>query len=425
MRIGYGKLARSWSLDFNNPSTVGGDIDVARLLLRLAKEHPEHEFILVGRNQGGDPQQYGYPSNVINPWADKEWHIPMISAEMVKEDKEIYFNPRNRFRELTEHLELDEIILWLGQVANSNSPIPQSKKDWNDGSPLTNPQVMAANYTIYLIDLCNRLGIEPTLISPDPRTYWKPRELTQPLTKPILAQFNQTRGTRHEQYDNWGRPWQEGMVREGSQIVATAEYTYSAIELTALDEPCSITFSDDPTDRELIGIISNENAYNVPDRVSRLQQLQKFIFEKWPDAPLYGKWTEESSAALGRQIDSVPYREMYDKLRSFKCTMTFPASGSGWATAKPWEAFAVGTVMFFHNEYDTQGHIIPKKGKKYRKLKKFLIVHNQRQLWQRVEDLNKNPTLFKEIVTLQRQLFEERFEEWQGGAKDILERLEK
>jgi hypothetical protein len=424
MKIGYGKLARSWCLDFDNPSTVGGDIDVARLLMRLANERPDDEFILVGRNQGGLPQNFGYPENVYNPWETENWKMLTISAEQVKKHgKELYFKPCNIFRELRKDLELDAIILWVGQVANSNSPIPQSGADWDDGSELTNPQVMAANYTLYLIDMCNSLEIEPILICPDPRTYWKPRELTRPLLNPILAQYNQTRGTKHEQYDKWNMPWQEGYERKGSQIIATAEYQYSAIELTALNDPSLVYFSDDPSDRELIGIISNENAFNVPEGVARVEQIQKYIFEKWPEADLFGKWTPESMEKLGREIKSIPYNKLYHQLRSYKCTMTFPASGSGWATAKPWEAFAVGTVMFFHKDYDTQGHIIPRSGKEWKRLRKFLIVHNQRQLWQRVEEINNDDELFKEIVTLQRQLFEQRFQQWKGGALDVLQRL--
>lgn len=422
MRIGYGKFARSWELDPGKASTVGGDIDVSRLLRRLATALPKDDLILVGRCKGGEPGQYDYPKNVYNPWYSDSWELPMVTYRegLTPED---YLRPRNMFRELTRNVQLDALVLWIGQVANANSPIPPSKADW-ENCDLTNPQVMAVNYTLYLVDLCNRLGIEPILLCPDPRNYWKPRELTRPLRKPILGQYAMSRTTRHEQYQDWGRPWQAGHVREGSQIVASTHYEYAGVELTALDNPSEIRFELDTRREHLIGIITNENKVEVPEAVQRVTQLQKYVLTQWPDAPIYGKWSEASMKLLGQQVEPVPYTQMYDTLRQFRCTMTFPASGSGWATAKAWEAFAVGTVMFFHHAYDDQGHILPRSGSQYRKLRKFLVIHNQRQLWQRVAQLEKDDELFREIITQQRELFENMFYYWQGGARRVLERLE-
>lgn len=422
MRIGYGKFARSWELDPSKASTVGGDIDAARLLRRLSSALPEDDFVLVGRCKGGNPKQYDYPPNVYNPWYSDNWELPMVTYRdgLTQED---YLRPREMFRELTRGVHLDALVLWIGQVANANSPIPPSGEDWDDCN-LTNPQVMAVNYTLYLVDLCNRLGIEPITICPDPRNYWKPREMTRPFRKPILAQYEMIRNTRHEQYQHWGLPWQAGHVREGSQIVAKARYEYAGVELTALDDPAQIRFQNDPSREHLIGIITNENKAEVTDDTSRVLQIQKYVFERWPDAPLYGKWSEPSMEKLSRSVEPIPYTQMYDTLRRFKCTMTFPASGSGWATAKAWEAFAVGTVMFFHHRYDDQGHILPRTGSEFRKLRKFLVVHNQRQLWQRVEQLEKDDDLFLDIILQQRARFERQFKHWQGGARRVLERLQ-
>jgi hypothetical protein len=50
---------------------------------------------------------------------------------------------------------------------------------------------------------------------------------------------------------------------------------------------------------------------------------------------------------------------MYETISRWRCTLTTPASGSGWATAKPWESFLAGVICFAHPAYDTQGHIIP------------------------------------------------------------------
>lgn len=422
MRIGYGKLARSWNLDTTKASTVGGDIDVVRLLRRLSKALPDDELFLLGRCKGGSPKAHGFDENVFNPWHEWNWDLPPVihKPNMAPED---YTKPRDLFRELTGDLNLDAVVLWLGQVANANSPIPPSGEDW-DNCKLTNPQVMAVNYTLYLLDFLNRKGIEPILLCPDPRNYWKPRELTRPFTQSILAQYDTVRGTRHEQFDKWGLPWQDGWRREGSQLVAAADYDYAGVELTALDEPDLIDFDEIYERPHLIGIISNENKTAVHDDTSRRLQVKKYILDKWPDAPIYGTWTDETQEFFNRKIEPIPYTEMYSRLQQFKCSVTFPASGSGWATAKAWEAFAVGTVMFFHHKYDDQGHIVSRSGKKWRQLRKFLIVHNQRQLWQRVKMLEDDPGLWHNIICQQRQLFEEHFDWYMGGAARVIDRIE-
>ncbi len=422
MRIGYGKLARSWELDWAKASGVGGDIDCIRLLRRLSEARPDDEFFLVGRCKGGDPQALGYADNVVNPWGDGGWELPAVEYKKGIGPDE-YHVPRDIFRQLSEGLELDALVLWVGQVANSNSPLPPSGEDW-DHCDLTNPQVMAVNYTLYLLDMVNRMGIEPILLCPDPRNYWKPRELMRPLTRPILAQYEMERETRHEQYRRKGEPWQDGKVWGGSQIVSTTAYEYAGVELTALDSPGLIHCNRDPDRPHLIGVITNENRAEVPEMTARVTQLKKFVLERWPDAPIYGKWSDKSMTALERQVEPVPYPDMYDTLRQFRCTITLPASGSGWATAKAWEAFAVGTVMFFHHKYDDQGWILPRRDKFWKPLRKFLVVHTQRQFWQRVEELERDEARWLEIIDMQRRLFEMRFEEWQGGARRVLERLE-
>ena len=424
MRIGYGKFARSWNLGVGEASTVGGDIDVARLLMRMALRRSQDEIFLVGRCQGGDPRQYGYPANVVSPWHSLGWSLPAVSADDVERDPGKYYLARDKFRELTHNLHLDALVLWIGQVANSNSPIPPSGEDWGPQTKLTSPQVMSVNYTLYLVDLCNRTGIEPILLCPDPRNYWKPRELTRPLTRAVLAQYVQNRGTRHEQYEQWGMPWQEGHARGGSQILAPVRYDYAGVELAALDDPENIEFHDSHEREHAFGLVTNENANAVPEDTSRLHQIRKYVLARWPYAPIHGTWTETSTKAMGRiDIAPIPYTSVYDKLRSFRATMTFPASGSGWATAKPWEAFAVGTPIFFHPRYDDQGWIIPRMGPEWRELRDFLLVYNQRQLWERVARLEIDGELFRSIVTQQRARLMQAYKNWDGGLRRVTERL--
>ena len=127
---------------------------------------------------------------------------------------------------------------------------------------------------------------------------------------------------------------------------------------------------------------------------------------------------------------------MYNTLRTFRSTITFPASGSGWATAKPWEAFAAGTIMFFHPEYDTQGHIMPIRGKHHwtdeggiiprdqlQMLSDFLRVPDVETFRERVQNISRSDYLWHTYADLQRRYYEAAFMYWRGGSRRIEEVL--
>lgn len=444
MKIAYSKLGRSWSIDPKKASTVGGDLDCIRLLARLAWDHPEHEFILVGRNSGEDPLRCGYPSNVVNPWSRDGWQLPTVNYPDIKAGGKEYVDRFvEHWRGEVDDLDVDHHIMWLGQHGGANSAIPQVGYDWDDDKKLTTPQMAFVNYCSYLLDFCNQSFVEPLLLCPDPRNYLKARELRLGVTRPVVAQYTYTRMSKFEQYRNWTgddrptfEPHPEG-VREQSVWKCDTDYVYAALELTALDEPHLIKLADKPGEHTF-GVISNENRKEVGP-LARLPQMEEWVFSHMDDplsVPLYGKWSAASEETLGRKVESIPTTEMYDTLRTFRSTFTMPASGSGWATAKPWEAFAAGTVMFFHPGYDDQGHILPIEGEPHwtnehtypmrselQQLSNFLRVKTPEEMWEKVQAVEESDDLWHKVTRLQRRYFEAAFKHWRGGARAVEEAL--
>lgn len=449
MRIGYAKLGRSWQLDPQKASTVGGDIDVVRLLRFLSSEHPQHEFILVGRNTGQVPQKLGYSSNVSNPWTGwkESWWMPKNPADA---DKVI-----DNFRELSGdlHTTLDAMIVWAGQHGSANSRIPMIGTDWlhvpvgdkttgGSGSALATPQFAFMNYCSWLLDFISRWrehdiqNREEIWLVPDPRNYLKCRELRWPLVNPVLAQFNMTRQMKHERYgrfhgligDKDGFPSFKPGKKEESVWVTGCDYIYAGLELTALPRPSETVAAERPGEHEF-GIVINENRKGVPDQ--RLDVMRNWVTRYWPDTPIYGKWSDESQKRLNRTIEPVEYKFLYDRLRSFRSTFTTPASGSGWATSKPWECFAAGSICFFHPRYDVHGSIIPKTVNQKIKhnfpeaveLSDFLRVNTPEQLRERVEAVKNSDELWDKISKLQRTYYERAWEYYRGGARHVEERL--
>lgn len=433
MKIGYAKLGRSWNLDPAKWSVSGGDVDVRRALDLLSYWHPEHEFVLIGRNSGEDPSTVYMAPNVTNPWTELREQVSglgkLSAAEVVE-----------KLDRLTAPLfeDLDAIIVWAGQHGTSNTPIPPVGKTWQD--EVTQPQISFVNYGSYLIRGINRwrdqdpLNREEIWLCPDPRNYIKCRDLKWPHRHPIQAQFAQVREQKHERYDDaseflwWNRGIGVPQVKrcdDGHVWVSQTAYAYTALELTALPHPSKVGYVQKELD---FGIVINENRKEVTN--SRLKCMQEWVMPSFPDCEIRGVWSDGSKEKLGRpDIEPVPYSDLLQTMGRYRATLTTPASGSGWATAKPWEAFAVGTVCFFHPMYDTQGHIIPtlKQANNMRgdlaHLAKWLRLREPSDLPKRVEALKASEDAWLWLVRAQRKLFEDRWQEWRGGVIEIERRL--
>ena len=241
-----------------------------------------------------------------------------------------------------------------------------------------------------------------------------------------------SREMKHERYGDFENIKKLGR-REQSVYVTTAEYEYAGIELTALTEPSSIPFSDNIDRPHAFGLISNENRV-TKGRFDRLPLVQEWILRHRPATPIFGAWSEESEAKLGRKIESIDALNMIPTLQSFGATITFPASASGWATAKPWEAFAAGTPIFFHPKYDEQGHIIPQRigaSKTWAGtdpdalwLAQRLRVMSPGDLQEKLLAITTDRGLWSEIIHRQRAYFERAFTYWGGGVRRIAVEIE-
>jgi hypothetical protein len=319
---------------------------------------------------------------------------------------------------------LDAIVSWVGQHGTSNTPIPQIK----DQSIVTNPQDAFTWYCSYIIRGLNlwrdtHLDSEEMWLCPDPRNYLKARDIKWPTRGSVIAQYSQTRRTKHERYGDPTDPAGFKAKWDGEGVWnAPSTYTYDGLELTALPNPSLVK---PPTsvyrhgDRHSFGMLVNENrAYVAKDRLSI---MQSWILERWPDCEIFGNWSKKSLEVMNRpDIRQCPYEYLPTIFPRWRSTLTTPASGSGWATAKPWECFAYGTVCFFHPDYDTQGHILKDAPAD---LSGWLTVRTREELWERVAMMDRNPVMWEMIIAMQRQYFEEKYVEYTGGIREVLRRL--
>lgn len=429
MRVGYGKVGRSMPLSIERCGFLGGDVEMAAVVKTLALRHPDDTFVLIGRNDGSRPEDVGLPSNIENPWI--EWG-PILrqrlnAAGMNHADLSI--EEQLKLTEIFDELtlptirDLDGIVLWVGQHGTTNMPIPKI----SDRSILTKPHDWCAYYCGYLMRGVNvwrdadPLNREEIYLNADARNKHKMRDLKWPLRHPILTQFNFSHPLKHERYGDGLKLCEEFRDvttqlsdEENGQIwVNETHNVYARLEVNGLipGTPFGDLISYDETweDRGHFGLFINEANPRTSEATRR-----KFVMRDWvlPLEPtwVHGTWSKESQEELGRTITAAPWDQYYPRLHAVRSTFTTPSSGSGWATAKPWEAFAAGTVCFFHPLYDTQDNIL---GDASPDLKKWLRVSSPQELKQRVDYLSSynGRDAWQWIVHEQRKHFEKAISE--------------
>lgn len=407
--IGYGKLGRSMPLTLEQCGNLGGDVEMVAVVKELALRNPDDLFVLVGRNSGEAPGNVGLPDNVWNPWVMWRGELRERLARAgirgnltVEEHKKVI----EIYREMMGPIwkKLDGLVLWVGQHGSSNMAIPKI----DDPTQWTKPQDWCAFYAGYMLDGVNqfREGRADThdvvWLNADARNRHKMRDLKHPLKHPILTQYTFSNTIKHEQYD--GTP----------PISSTVRNIYSRLEVNGLAPGTPfgdlITYSTSRLRRYRFGMFINEaRAIGVKQGMDRLSIMKEWVLPILDDNSMdnphwvHGTWSNKSQDELGFEIKPAPWDQYYPMLNDTLCTFTTPSSGSHWATAKPWEAFAGGTVCFFHPEYDKQDNILRDADPG---LRDWLRCRTPRDLKTRVAAVAANPTTFDWLIKKQREHFD-------------------
>ncbi len=405
MRIAYGKLGRSIPLTLEDASNVGGDIEVVRLFDILRQNHEVH---LVTRNRGSKH------ANVVNHW---EENGKSLFGKAVKASRGM-----QRFPDDPHWLEYSRIVregalqlpafdawfIWLGQHGSTLSYLPRVQKAKLNDPRLqgkTRPLISDVNYGYPIIEILNQLDVQPNWLCPDPRNRIKFRDLNNPSQQPILAQYNTQKA------NTFYSP--EHGIRKGS-----TQYQYAGIELLAVPPPENKGqyFSwTSHNERDPFGILVNEGYHNLGPKHNRVEFVKRWLWGLEP-YEIFGHWSAPSQVALKREIEPVPLSRVHDTLMRWRSTITFPATGTGWATAKPWECFKAGTICFRHPKYDTQEHIYGKHMPE--ELRSFLSPLSTTRMQERIKELE-NYERWQHFARMQYQYLWESYDRLQYGAKAI------
>jgi hypothetical protein len=405
-RVGYMKIGRTIHFDPNKWGFVGGDDEPPLALLTLARRNPQHQFIIVGLNSGWEKQAAMYPPNVINPWTEMHDVRSALARSNTSDDvfKAFVNSKLHRY-----FFDLDALIVWAGQSGTSNTAIPKVGSTWESGdlvTPLQSQLRHSAYATLGINAFRERdpLKYEEIWLNPDPRNVPKMRDLKWPQRYPILTQFNFTETRKFERYTDMRSPQTCGFDAEweGDHLWrASQSHKYSRLEICGiLPEHIGYGHQSEPYgDRRRFGLFINEARTYVTN--ARRPIIKEWVLPLEPDF-IHGKWDKGHEADLGREITPAPWSDYYPLLRSVRSTFTTPSSGSGWATTKPWQAFATRTVCFFHPQYDTQDNIL---GDLPTGTRNFLRVKTPDDLRERVDKVNEDHDLWEYLTDKQYELY--------------------
>jgi len=411
---------------------LGGDVEMVAVVKEMALRHPDNAYILIGRNSGENPQDVGLPENVHNPWsrdypyAGGPWKSQLDAAIAADGDiKGQTLTPTRQLRlakifdDITFRTfgSLDAMVMWVGQHGTSNTPIPKV----SDPSELTKPQDWCAWYSGFMLRGINHwrdadpYNREEICLNADARNRHKMRDMKWPLRHPILAQYRDVKPLKHCRYGDKTpisvNDWDHWAVDIGQNTwQSNVHDTYARLEINGLRPGTPfgdlISYNNDFHARADFGMFINEaRAIGIRPELQRKNILTQWVLPLQRHF-LHGTWSKESG--FSDRITPAPWSEYYPKLHSVRCTFTTPSSGSGWATAKPWEAFAAGTVCFFHPEYDTQNNILRDAPEA---LQFWLRVRSPDELRVRIDLLRENPEKWYELITMQRAHFDKALEE--------------
>jgi hypothetical protein len=432
LRVGYAKLGQRVRLDAARDwSSIGSDRDEPTVLAELARRNPDWELVLVGMNTGENPTELGFPPNVTNPWSNGLRDEVKIRLAAIRKQHvngtgltiEGRYAVISMYDELTAPLfhELDACVVWAGTHGTSNSPMPGITPKTR--GRYTFPQDQYVTYGSYLLRGLSvwrepdPLKREEIWLVPDVRNVLKFHDEKWPRRREILGQFGLEYRSICCRYGDPREPDECGFEAEWhserNYWTATDRYVGSGLEICGVHPDTDDEGGRPFADRRRFGLFINEADPRA--KLSRRVALRDWVLPLGPDF-VHGNWTAESQRTLGMTIEPAPSRDYYALLGSVRSTFTTPSSGSGWATAKPWEAFAVNAVCFIHPNYDTQGHIIPTLDQVQNgevadenlcHLARWLRVETPEQLAQRVRAVDESEETWRWLSALQFNIYQE------------------
>lgn len=381
--IAVGKIGKSVLFNSSQWGAIGGDNEAPIFYENLFHKNPDITFYIVGasdysRIDKSERDRINQHGNVIDAWDTfTEWGKSYRGES--KSKRQDY---------LAEWMKtspkIDIGLLFIGPTGTSN--VVGKSRLMTDPTTLASPIEMLSKYAGPVIDYLNMNKQMPWVgILNDPRFF--PANMRDMFHRPSLVLSQYTESIKHTTVTAYDNPKPE---------TVTVQSNYTAIEtifLIGKEKGKAITeapaasldsFFEDTVELKegekdiKFMIVCNEG------RPSRYSDLKKYILDHVEDVDIYGKWTDEILNNDKRFKGPKKFNDLQQMLPRVKYTFCIPIK-KGWVTAKFWEMAHYGIIPFLHPTYDEQNNL---------KCPEFLRVTDSRDLYKKIEFLEKNPEAY-------------------------------
>lgn len=422
MKIAYTKIGRSQAYSPEKWGVAGGDWEAPLLLNRLARAHPDVEFVIVGHNDGAVPSDVGLPANVTNALTPERRRdvsrcerVINVGSTPPPENTVRYIEYMRRVWDPVLN-ECDGMVAWVGQNDTINQPIPKIGQFAKHGEGLGSSRHIYIRNNSYLLSWVNAWRDEdptrePVWLCSDIWNVLKARDLKWPHRHPVLCQYEFVKSNNHYRWSDPRTPEECGFgdiaelhPKHFGHWKADLNHVYSGLELGSC-VPSTIEFNDSWEGRRRFGVMINQSR----DGSGRNQVLKEWVRPMFPDW-IVGQWDEKRAP----DVKPYPWHALPSLLQTVRCSLAVPIKMvQSWATPKAWEMFAAGVVCFMHPRYDSQGHILPTlaecdvdgRDDVLSHLARWLRVEDVSQLRKRVDHLNTHREDWEWIVKAQRAVY--------------------
>ena len=365
MDVLIGKIGKSIKFNEDNHDYANGQEEGPLLYKLLAKEYPQHRFVMCGKSDIAKIRKSGENTDVIPN------NIIDLFDGYVSKDMFPHEYVEKRLNELNIKPSLG--IIYVGPVGTVNVPNVGSLTLEDEEAKFL---LINTNYAGPVIHALNITQVPYFTLTGDPK-YIPPRMRDLFNDEKVSISQCNWKGDR-QRVPYYGAPAKELRT-------VKLKYVYEPIETNFLINETKIDWRNiKKSNKFIIGLIGGE---------SRDEFMKEWILNGRVDLTnikVYGKWADEFTTKYPTVFEDKSIKSVESEFLASRYTIIPPPHKpmKNFVTQKFWKMIHYGIIPFLHPKYDMD---------KILDVPDILRLKNKYQLWDRIEYLDNNPEEYQQV----------------------------
>ncbi len=382
MNIVVGKFGKKFYVKKEKWTMQSGDHEVIANLVVLAYYNKDVNFYVIGKSDISDLTEYEYEEyfpnkNVIDIWKDFD------SKKYIPE--KMYQFPLNWFNE--KNIKIDFGYLHAGPISTVN--VAEHSISVRNNKNFCKTTTMANRYAGPMVHFLNETKIPYVVLGEDPRYFpLVARDLFNRPLKYLSSVNDEKKVSYNPKY------FSEERIETKEKIYNIG---YDRFSLVLEDRNRLVDYKKYKKEF-MIDVYTNQGSESLAEK--KLKQFKEYIFKYFPDAKIFGHWTEKCAKEYFYKVDNIPMSKLNDRLYKTKYTLITSYHNKSGTTAKLWKMIWFGIIPFCHPNYDT-GINQP--------VHPYLRVKSGEEFFQKIKELESNENLKNEILNYHIEILDESY----------------